>query len=199
MWLFYFADLTEKKEDIMERYAIIVADGLEEVEALTVVDLLRRASIEIDMVSIMSGLDIRGAHGIDFKADKVLKEVALNSYAGIILPGGMGGVNNIKKCTAVIEALKEAKASNRLVAAICAGPTVLGVNNMLENVKATCYPGLEGELLGAKVSEGKVAADKNIITSKGPGTAMEFAIELVRYIKGEEVAASLTAGLIYNV
>lgn len=199
MWLFYFADFTEKKEDIMERYAIIVADGLEEVEALTVVDLLRRASIEIDMVSIMSDININGAHGINFKADKMLKEIALNSYAGIILPGGMGGVNNIKKCTAVIEALKEAKASNRLVAAICAGPTVLGVNNMLESVKATCYPGLEGELLGAKVSEGKVVADKNIITSKGPGTAMEFAIELVRYIKGEEVAASLTAGLIYNV
>lgn len=179
------------------KYAIIIDDGVEEVEALTVVDVLRRAEIEIDIVSASDDLLITGGHGIIIKADYLGNDVRFSKYDGVIIPGGMGNVNRLKANSHVSFVLKSFASRNDLIAAICAGPTVLGALELLTDKKATCYPGLEEQLKCASIPSDNVVIDGNIITSKGPGTAMEFALAIVTYIKGQDASDSVRKGLLY--
>ncbi len=163
---------------------IFLADGFEEIEALATVDIIRRANIEIYTVGV-SGEYITGSHNITVKADKTLSEVNWSEeIEGVILPGGIPGTPNLEASEKVMDLLLKAYNNNKLVAAICAAPSVLGHKCILKNKSAICYPGFEDELLGAKIKDAPCVIDGNVITSKGAGTAFDFAFAIVDYISG---------------
>ena len=158
---------------------VFLADGFEEVEAITVVDILRRAEVEVLTVGI-SSKTLVGAHDIVVQADIDICELAMdNNIEMIVLPGGMPGVYNLKKSKKVIEVLRYANNNGIYIAAICAAPTILGEQNMLYERQAVCFPGMEEELLGAKVVNNNVVVDGNIVTGKNMEAALEFANTLV--------------------
>ena len=181
----------------MEKLAICMADGCEEIEGLTVVDLLRRADIAVDMVSIGAGTRVTGSHGIAFEADTTAEAADWDSYGGIILPGGMPGMLNLKKNQYVRAAVQSYDREKKLVAAICAAPTVLADCGVLNGRAATCYPGLEGQLTGADFRTDSVVVDGHILTSRGVGTAISFALAIVAYLKDRKAADELAEKIVY--
>lgn len=181
----------------MSKAVIFLADGCEEVEALTIVDILRRGGVEILGVAIGGQLDIRGSHNIVFKADKLIDDVDFDEYDMVILPGGMGGRNNLLASEAVLNILDRYNSSHKLIAAICAAPTILGRLGILKGKNAVCYPGLEAELTGAELCDANVVIDDNIITSKGPATAMEFSLRLLDVLADKATADSVAEGLLF--
>lgn len=182
----------------MAKLFICMADGCEEVEALTVVDLVRRAGIQMDMVSITGNKTITGSHNIVMEADALMEDVDLSKYDGVVLPGGMPGTNHLKADERVLSAIKTFAKDNKLVAAICAAPTVLGYAGLLEGKKATCYPGMEDGLLGATKETKEVVEDGNIITSRGLGTAVAFGLSVVSYFTDEKTAQNLGNAIVYK-
>ena len=182
----------------MSKLGIFMADGCEEIEGLTVVDLVRRAGIEIEMISVSGEKTVTGSHKIDFQTDVSKADADYASYDGIVLPGGMPGTTNLMEDDTVNRVIKEFATSGKLVAAICAAPSVLGNAGLLEGKKATCYPGVEGKLTGADFVTDPVAKDGNIITSRGLGTAIEFAAEIVAYLLDESTAKSLKESVVYR-
>lgn len=182
----------------MNKIAIFMADGCEEIEGLTVVDLLRRANIIIDMLSLNDTLTVTGSHNISFKADYLLHSTDLTKYDDIVLPGGMPGTTHLAKNDAVREALHSFFNSDRLVAAICAAPTVLGQEGLLNGKHAICYPGLEDRLTGALIQTESVVQDKNIITSRGMGTAIEFGLSIIAYFNGVEASEKIRNSIVYR-
>jgi 4-methyl-5(b-hydroxyethyl)-thiazole monophosphate biosynthesis len=175
----------------MSKIIAYLADGLEEVECLTVVDLLRRGSQQVEMVSIGEDKMITGSHGIQIIADKVIADCDPTSADVLFLPGGMPGTTNLANCKAVTDALIEANASGKHLAAICAAPSVLGVLGLLDGKKATCYPGFEEELKGAKVMRDGVVTDGQVTTAKGMGYAVDLGVELLRILCGEDIAKAV--------
>lgn len=159
---------------------VFLADGFEEIEALSVVDILRRCQIDVQTVSITENRQVTGSHNIPVLADITLKEAHTDKAQALILPGGLPGSDNLQACKPLEEALKKAASENRIVAAICAAPKVLGAFGLLNGKKATCYPGFEKELLGATPLTEKVVWDGNAITSRGAGTAADFAFALAK-------------------
>ncbi|MGN1034469.1 MAG: DJ-1 family glyoxalase III [Oscillospiraceae bacterium] len=158
---------------------VFLADGFEEVEAVTVVDILRRAEVEVLTVGIGSKTLV-GAHDVVVQADIDICELNIdNNIEMIVLPGGMLGVYNLKKSKKIIEVLHYANNNGIYIAAICAAPTILGEQNMLYKRRAVCFSGMEAELLGAKVVNSNVVVDGNIITGKDMAAALEFANTLV--------------------
>lgn len=181
----------------MEKYVIVfLADGFEEVEALTVVDLLRRAGICVTTASVMEDREVKGAHDIPVKADAMAQDVDYNRADLVVLPGGGHGTENLGKSQIVKEQCL-AFADGKQVAAICAAPTVLAGLGLLENRKATCYPGMEGGMHGALMQNQPVVADGNITTGRAPGAAIPFALELIRQLRGEEAMLQVKAGLVW--
>lgn len=174
---------------------LFLAEGFEEVEALTVVDLLRRAGIQISMVSITEGLEVTGAHHIGIKADELFEDVNFLSCDMLILPGGMPGTKHLMNHKGLITLLKQFNEENKMIAAICAAPSVLGMNGILSGKKATCYPGFEGQLLGATYEDSSVVLSDNIITSKALGTVIDFSLSIITHFMGskasEEIAQSI--------
>jgi 4-methyl-5(b-hydroxyethyl)-thiazole monophosphate biosynthesis len=183
----------------MSKVCVFLAEGFEEIEGLTVVDLLRRAQIETEMVSIMSGISIVGSHNITIKADKMFDEADLKEYDMIVLPGGMPGTKHLDEHSGVENALREFDREGKWIAAICAAPSVLGKRGMLAGKKAVCYPGFEDELIGAEVVSDNVVIEKNIITSKGLGTAIDFALCIIRVLSGKEQAEGIASSVQYSV
>ena len=179
------------------KYAICMADGCEEIEGLTVVDLLRRAGISVEMVSINADKRVTGSHGIAFEADTTAAGADWSAYDGVILPGGMPGTTNLKANEYVRKAVKEYDAAGKLVAAICAAPTVLADCGVLNGRAATCYPGLEGQLTGAKTSQDSVVIDGHVITSRGVGTAIAFALAITAYVKDRKSVDDLAKAIVY--
>lgn len=174
---------------------VFLANGFEEIEALTVVDVLRRGGIEVKTVGIGESV-VTGAHGISVNADIKDSEAALsNELLGVVLPGGMPGAENLYNSPAVKNALEFAADSKKLIAAICAAPFVLGELGLLKSRRATCYPGFEGHLKGAEVTREPVTADGNIITANGPASALAFALEILKYLKGESVAFGIASDM----
>lgn len=164
---------------------LFLADGFEEVEAITSIDYIRRCNIEVCSVGI-NGKQIKGSHGLVVEADIEISEYNPSQVNDmIILPGGLDGTENLKSNSKIIQALKNA-CVNSSVAAICAAPSILGELGLLKGKKACCYPGFEKYLKGAKISFEPVVADGNIITSRGPGTAQQFAFEIIQYLAGRE-------------
>ncbi|MDO4476158.1 MAG: DJ-1/PfpI family protein [Lachnospiraceae bacterium] len=181
-----------------EKVYIFAADGTEEIECLTVVDLMRRAGIDIELVSITGQLELTGSHGIGMKADRLFEEELLESGCMFVLPGGMPGTKHLDAHEGLGRILKAAAADpEKKVAAICAAPSVLGHLGILEGKTAVCYPGFEGELTGAQIGTERVEVSGDVITSRGPGTAMAFALELIRQIRGDETRDKVADGLLY--
>lgn len=182
----------------MTNTAIFLADGFEEIEGLMVVDLLRRAGITVDMVSISDSLTVTGSHGIAVTADTLMKDVDFSAYALLVLPGGMPGTKRLGECTVLCENIKNAVDRGQKIAAICAAPTVFGKLGLLKGKKACCYPEMEDGLLEAKVSYDPVSVDGNIITSRGLGTALPFALCLIEQLLDKKTADDLAKKIVYE-
>lgn len=175
---------------------VFLADGFEEVEALATVDVLRRCGIEVQTVSISYSEEVTGAHGIIVKADKVLDYSMLQDADFLILPGGLPGATNLRDCEALQEVLKQHAAKGGNLAAICAAPMVLGGLGLLEGKEATCYPGFEKYMIGAKPGSLPVVQDGNVITGKGPAFAFAFGLKIAEAIKGKDAAGDVAAGML---
>lgn len=175
-----------------------MADGCEEIEALTVVDIARRAGIEVAMISITGEKTVKGAHGIDFNTDIPAEFMDFEMLDGIVLPGGMPGTLNLGANKYVLQTIIDFNCKDKLVSAICAAPSVLGEAGLLKGKRATSYPGFEDKLIGAKTSTNPVVVDGNIITSRGMGTAIEFALEIVRYLLDDKNADELGKSIIWK-
>lgn len=180
-----------------KKICVFLADGFEEIEGLTVVDLLRRAGVEVTTVSIMGELTIHGAHGIDVQADKLFEEVDYDEMDMAVLPGGMPGTLNLGAHSGVKAVLEQFYQKRRYIAAICAAPSILGKYGMLEGRKATSYPGFEEALTGAEYVYDAVAADDFLITSRGLGTAIEFSLKLIEKLIDEDKAEEVKKSIIY--
>ena len=180
----------------MKKTAILFANGYEEVEALTVVDLLRRAKIGCEILSVADSGQVTGSHGISIGADRNFSGTDFSQYDGVILPGGMPGTTNLAADERVLALLRSFAVAGKLTAAICAAPTVLAKAGLLEGKKAVCYPGMEEQLTGAKVSFDPVAVDGTVITSRGLGTAIPFALSIVQYFEGRERAEALASSVV---
>ena len=182
----------------MKKLGVFMADGCEEIEALTVVDIARRAGIEVAMISITGEKLVKGAHAIDFHTDIPAEFMDFDMLDGIVLPGGMPGTLNLGANKYVLQTIIDYNCKGKLVAAICAAPSVLGEAGLLKGKKATSYPGFEEKLIGAELSKDAVVVDGNIITSRGMGTAIPFALAIVEYLLDKETADKLGAAIIYN-
>lgn len=182
----------------MSRVCVFLADGFEEIEGLTVVDILRRAGVDTKMVSITDSRTVTGSHEIPVLADVCMKDCDLAGTEALVLPGGMPGTKHLGACQELTGLLTKFYKEGKKVAAICAAPSVLGDLGLLEGKKACCYPGFEQRLTGASVVYDKVAVDGNVTTSRGMGTAIPFALALVEQLVSEEKAAELKKGIIYG-
>lgn len=182
----------------MLKVCVFFADGFEEVEGLTVVDLLRRADITTTMVSIMKSKRITGAHNIVIEADELFESMDFSDVHTLVLPGGMPGTNYLGNHKGLVELLKSFNDDNKLITAICAAPSVLGVNEILQGKKATSYPGFEDKLIGAKLSKSPVVKDGNVITSRGVGTAIDFSLEIIETLKDKETADEVASSILYR-
>ena len=174
--------------------AVLLADGFEEIEALTPVDMLRRAGLEVLTVGITSKIAV-GAHGISVICDKLPEEIDLDMISTVILPGGMPGSLNLDASAFTDEILKSVNARGGRIAAICAAPLVLGRRGLLEGKRATCYPGFENELVGATVTDESVVTDGNITTARGMGVALDFSKELISLLVTKEKAEELSSAI----
>lgn len=177
---------------------VFLAHGFEEIEALTVVDLLRRAEVQVKSVSVMEEKLVYGAHGIGVEADILLKAADFKNCAMLVFPGGMPGTTNLCNHKELMEEVKAFYAAGKSLAAICAAPMVLAKAGLFDGHEATIYPGMEDELAGAVWTAGNVVKSGQLITSKGPGTAMDFALSLIEELKGEAKARAIREALIYR-
>ncbi len=182
----------------MSKVYVFVADGFEEVEGLTVVDLLRRADIEAIMVSVSDTTEILGSHGIVVSADKVFEEVGFEDVDMLFLPGGTTGVRNLRKHEGLCTVLNEFNQEGKTIAAICAAPTMLEELGILEGKNATCYYSLKDKMVSCNYVDANVVKDGNIITSQGFGTAIDMGLALVEYFNGSDVARKLQYDVMYR-
>lgn len=182
----------------MAKVYVCFATGTEEVEALTVVDILRRAKVETVMVSTTDDINVTSSHGVTIKMDKMLSEID-ESADMIVLPGGIPGVPNLLANKELCDIIyKYDKLDGKYLAAICAGPTIYGKLGLLKDKKACCYPGMEDELFCKETVYDKVAVDGKYITSRGLGTAIEFALTLVSILVDADTADALATKIVYR-
>lgn len=181
----------------MKTSFLFLADGFEEIEALTCVDVLRRAGIPVKTVSISESLQVKGAHDITVKADHLFDSTLFNDPEWLILPGGLPGADNLYNFAPLQGLLKRHNDADGKIAAICAAPgVVLGKLGILKGKKATCYPGFEELMEGAEAMQQPVVADGNIITGNGPANAMLWALYIVRATIGENEAVKVGNGML---
>lgn len=168
----------------MEKRAFVfLATGFEEIEAVTSIDVLRRAGIATTTVSVNSTPVVAGAHGVPYTADKTIDQIQGERTDAMVLPGGLPGADNLYACEALRTMLIEQNKEGKIIAAICASPAVvLGTMHLLEGRKATCYPSFEPKMLGAEAIAQYVVRDGHIITGQGPAAAMPFALEVVEVL-----------------
>ena len=181
----------------MRKAAVLLADGFEEIEALTVVDLLRRASVYVDTVSITDEYMVHGAHGINVQTEDLFDEVNFVEFDMIVLPGGMPGTTHLNEHSGVRRVVKDFAESGKYVSAICAAPGILGGLGLLKGKRAACYPSVEEKLSGAVIMKVPVVQDGNIITSRGMGTAIDFSLKLVEILTDKVKADELAESIIY--
>ncbi|HHL39911.1 MAG TPA: DJ-1/PfpI family protein [Deltaproteobacteria bacterium] len=179
----------------MKRVAVPLAPGFEEVEALTVVDILRRAGAEVVMAGTVDG-PIEGRNGIRVLADTSLDAVSGETFDAIFLPGGVAGTKNLREDARVGAMLRRHADAGALVAAICAAPTVLAAAGVIRGRTVTCHPSVAGELRGERLCDERVKVDGTLVTSRGPGTAMEMAFRLTAILLGEARAAEVNRGVL---
>lgn len=182
----------------MKKACIVLAEGFEEIEALTVVDCLRRAGICVNIASLENKLLVNGAHDIKVMAENSLSEVNLSDFDILILPGGGLGTQNLSSSQLIKESLEYMDASGKYIAAICAAPSVLGKYGLLEGKTACCYPGFEEHLTGANVSYNGVETCGKIITARAMGLSIEFALTIIEKISGKNEADDVANAIIHS-
>lgn len=176
---------------------IFLAEGFEEMEAITPLDILRRAGIETLTISISNKKEVIGAHQIKIIADKIIDEISVVENDYLILPGGMPGTSNLMAHEGLNTLIKKHYEAGKEVAAICAAPSLFGKLGLLQGKEAISYPRTEKNLVGAKISEKNVVKSQNILTAKGPGVAIAFALKIVETIKGKIVADKIAMDLCF--
>lgn len=174
---------------------IPLADGVEEIEAVTLIDVLRRGGLDVGTAAVGPETRVEGAHGIILLADALWDNINPDAFDVIVLPGGGPGTERLAADGRVLDALRQFNDTGRFIAAICAAPTILADAGILEGRKATCYPSC-AKALGESFEPVPVVADGNIITGQGPGTAMLFALVLIRHLAGDETARRVADGLL---
>ena len=182
----------------MKRSFLFLAEGFEEIEALTVVDVMRRAGMDLKTVSITECQKVIGAHGIPVLADMLLSEADLANAEWLIAPGGMPGSTHLSNCETLNRALKQHAQAGGKIAAICAAPAVvLYPLGILDGKEATCYPGFENECVKAIMCDSPVVVSDNIITANGPATALRFALTIVANSMGDGIAQEIGSGMLH--
>ncbi len=181
----------------MKKVLVPFAEGFEEVEAVTVVDILRRGGVDVVTASLAGPL-VTGAHGMRIEADRILSEVLEEEYDAIILPGGGKGTENLMESEPLKERLRRQKDAGRLVAAICAAPMVLDEAGVITGEEVTCYPTC-AQQMHCRVENVPVIADGNIITGQGPGAALLFSLVILQHLRSEVKAREVAAGLVTDV
>jgi len=179
----------------MKTIFVFLAEGFEEIEALTPVDVLRRAGLSVQTVSVMDEQVVAGAHGVPVLADVMFADVNPEDAEMILLPGGLPGATNLDAHEGLSNMIMDFANAKKPLAAICAAPLVFGNRGLLEGKKATCYPGFETYLQGAEYTAALVEVDDNFITGKGPGAAMEFAFAIVEKYCGIDMVNELKKGM----
>ena len=175
------------------RLLLPVSDDFEDIEVMTIVDVLRRANIQIDLVGVPYST-ITSKSGIKVMVDRKLIEIRPEEYEGIVLTGGMKNVDTLSRTNSLIDMIKKLDNKKKILAAICAAPIILAKAGVLEDKKATIYPGMERGL--PKPRDEKIVVDGNVITSQGPGTALEFALKIVEILKGQLKAEQIRKDII---
>ncbi len=182
----------------MAKVYAFLADGLEEVECLAVVDVLRRSDVEVTLVSVSGTKEIVGSHGIHLTADALFEETSPSQADILFLPGGMPGTKNLGSHQGLLEAVAKAAREGRRIAAICAAPSILGSMGLLKGRTATCYPGFEDMLEGASYTSQGVITDGNITTARGLGYALDLGLELIRLLQGPQQAERIREAVQYD-
>lgn len=183
----------------MKQAFVFLATRFEEIEALGTVDILRRGGIRVTTVSIMGDLKVMGAHNIPVIADYVFEDVDFSNTDALILPGGIPGSNHLNTCTRLKELILEKHKEDKILAAICAGPMVLGGLGLLKGRKACCFPYFEPTMTGAIPTDNGVEQDGNIITCKGPGFVFDFGLTILKSLRDEEIADEVSAALLVKI
>jgi len=179
----------------MGKILIPLAEGFEEIEAVTNIDVLRRAGLDVITAGIGSK-NIEGDHGIKIEADTEINEIDAADLDAVVLPGGMPGAANLRDSNELRNIIKQLNEENKLCAAVCAAPIVLEAAGILEGKKATSYPGFDKDMPSCNYQEERVVIDGNLITGRGPGVAMEFAMTIVEYLIDEETKIELQKSMI---
>ncbi|MDD7740892.1 MAG: DJ-1 family glyoxalase III [Fusicatenibacter sp.] len=182
----------------MSKIYVFLADGCEEIEALTPVDLLRRAGEEVCTVSVMGRREVIGSHKITILADCTIEEGEFDDGDMLILPGGMPGTLNLGGCESLAALIRSYDDRGKRLAAICAAPSILGVMGILKGKKAVCFPGFEDKLAGSAVLEQAAVTDGNVTTGRGMGAAVDFSLELIRVLQGGEAAKKMGEKIVYH-
>ena len=178
---------------------IILGKGFEEIEAIATMDVLRRGGVKAAFASV-DGKTVEGAHGIQVASDTTVKKINLFDADMLIVPGGLGGVESIERSRESMDVLKKANETGIPLAAICAGPRVLAKIGALEGKNAVCYPGMEDQMGGAKIDNSCLSCvDGNIVTGRGPGAAIAFGLEVLRFMKGDAAAKKVAEGMTYDI
>jgi 4-methyl-5(b-hydroxyethyl)-thiazole monophosphate biosynthesis len=178
----------------MKRVLVPLAEGVEELEAVTIIDVLRRAGIDV-VVASLGDSPVAGSHGIRIAADTPLGALAEQQFDMIALPGGMPGAEHLKKDARIAELVNRLRGEGKPVAAICAAPMVLAAAGVLDGRRATSYPGFLKDAMQTTVVDEAVVSDDGFITSRGPGTALDFALALVVELAGADVRNEVEAAL----
>lgn len=178
---------------------VFLAEGFEDIEAVTVIDVLRRGGVAVTTVSVGGSLGVKSAHGIEMRADRLLENLGEGVWDAVILPGGMPGTENLSKSPGVIEILKRHAEAGRLICAICAAPTILSSAGILPSgTHVTCYPSCAVDLDRPSANV-PVVVDGNFITGQAPGSAMLFSLVVLQSLIGEEVASKIARGMVTDV
>ncbi len=176
----------------MKKTAVFLAEGFEETEAITPIDMLRRAGVEVTLVSITGSKTVTGSHGIPVTADVLFNEPDYDSFDMLLLPGGGPGTKNLESFEELLTLLKKADGNGKILSAICAAPRILGKLGFLKGQRAVCYPGNEEFLEGAEVpSDEKAVISGRYVTAKGMGAAVEFGAALIEVLLGKEKAEEI--------
>lgn len=182
----------------MKKITIHLATGFEETEAITVIDLLRRAKLDVITVSITGDLVVESTHGIKVVADKLFEEIDYEKIDMIVLPGGMPGTTNLDNHIELKKRIIEFDLDEKWIGAICAAPSIIGKLGLLEDKEATCYPSVEEKLFNAIISNKTTVVAGNIITSKGLGSAIEFSLAIIESLVSKETADKIAKDIIYK-
>lgn len=177
---------------------IILGKGFEEIEAVAPMDILRRGGVDVAYAGVDS-TEVKGAHDICIRCDTLVRDIDPENTDMLIIPGGLGGVESIEASRETMSLVKKIYEKGRPLAAICAGPRILASLKILDGVKAVCYPGMEKQMGGAVVDNSKKAVtDGRIITGRGPGAALDFGLEILKYLKGSDAAKKIASDMTYD-